>query len=65
LGNSLAALANRLEMSPAGVGYAAQKGDAIAQQNGYQLIQWDIYLFKDAPQYTYIKTSRTGSALMS
>jgi hypothetical protein len=39
LGNSLAALAIRLGMSPAGVGYAVQRGEAIAHKNGYQLIQ--------------------------
>jgi REP element-mobilizing transposase RayT len=39
LGNSLTALARRLGMSPAGVGYAAQRGEAIAQENNYQLTQ--------------------------
>ena len=39
LGKSLAALAIRLGMSPAGVGYAVQRGEAIAHENGYQLIQ--------------------------
>ncbi len=38
LGNSLASLAVRLGMSPAGVGYAVQRGEAIAQEKGYQLI---------------------------
>ena len=38
LGNSLASLAMRLEMSPAGVGYAVQREEAIAQENGYELI---------------------------
>jgi hypothetical protein len=38
LGNSLASLAVRLEMSPAGVGYAAQRRETIAQQKGYELI---------------------------
>jgi hypothetical protein len=38
LGNSLASLAIRLEMSPAGIGYAVQKGEAIALKNGYKLI---------------------------
>ncbi len=38
LGNSLVSLAMRLEMSPAGVGYAVQRGEAIAQENGYELI---------------------------
>jgi putative transposase len=38
LGNSLASLAMRLEMSVAGIGYAVQKGEAIAQQKGYKLI---------------------------
>jgi len=39
MGNSFASLAIRLEMSPAGIGYAVQRGEAIAQENGYQLIQ--------------------------
>jgi putative transposase len=39
LGNSLASLAVRLEMSPAGIGYAAQRGEAIAKEKGYRLIQ--------------------------
>ena len=39
LGNSLASLAIRLGMSPAGVGYAVQRGEALAHKNGYQLIQ--------------------------
>jgi putative transposase len=39
LGNSLASLAVRLGMSLAGVGYAVRRGEAIAEQNGYQLIQ--------------------------
>jgi len=39
LGNSLASLAMRLEISPAGVGYAVQRGEAIAQEKGYQLTQ--------------------------
>jgi REP element-mobilizing transposase RayT len=38
LGNSLASLAVRLEMSPAGVGYAVQRGEAIAKEKGYELI---------------------------
>jgi len=37
LGNSLASLAIRLRISPAGVVYAVQRGEAIAQENGYQL----------------------------
>jgi hypothetical protein len=37
-GNFLASLAMRLEMSPAGVGYAVQRGEAIAQEKGYELI---------------------------
>jgi len=37
--NSLAALAIRLGMSPAGVGYAVQRGEAIAHENGYQLMR--------------------------
>ena len=38
LGNSLASLASRLEMSLAGVGYAVQRGEAIAQEKGYKII---------------------------
>ena len=38
LGNSLASLAMRLGISPAGVGYAVQRGEAIAQEKGYELI---------------------------
>jgi hypothetical protein len=38
LGSSLACLAPRMEMSPAGVGYAVQRGEAIAQEKGYELI---------------------------
>jgi len=50
-GDSLAALANRLGISPAGVGYAVQRGEAIAHENGYQLIQCYIDFFKGVPQY--------------
>jgi hypothetical protein len=32
------ALVIRLEMSPARVAYAVQRGEVIAQENGYQLI---------------------------
>jgi hypothetical protein len=39
LGTSLTALARQLGMSPAGVGYAAQRGEAIAHENNYQLNQ--------------------------
>ncbi len=39
MGKSLAPLAVRLGMSPAGIGYAVKKGEAIAHENGYQLIQ--------------------------
>jgi putative transposase len=38
IGNSLAFLAMQLGMSPAGIGYAIQRGEAIAEENGYQLI---------------------------
>jgi hypothetical protein len=37
LGNSLAVLARRTGMSVAGVGYAVQRGEAIAHENNYQL----------------------------
>ena len=39
LGNSLASLAVRLGMSLAGVGYAVQRGETMAHENGYHLIQ--------------------------
>jgi len=39
LGISLSALARRLSMSPPGVGYAVQRGEAIANENNYQLTQ--------------------------
>ncbi len=38
LGNSLTSLAVRLGMSLAGIGYAVRRGEAIAQENGYELI---------------------------
>jgi hypothetical protein len=38
LGSSLASLAVRLEMSPAGIGYAVQRGEAIAREKGYEHI---------------------------
>ena len=37
LGNTLVSLAIRLRISPAGVVYAVQRGEAIARENGYQL----------------------------
>ena len=39
LGTSVTGLASELGMSPAGVGYAAQRGEAIAQENNYQINQ--------------------------
>ncbi len=39
VGNSLAPLAVRLEMSRAGVGYDVQREEAIAHGNGYKLSQ--------------------------
>jgi hypothetical protein len=38
MGNSLVSLAMRLGMSPAGIGYAVQRGEALAAENGYRLI---------------------------
>ena len=38
LGVSLTDLARRLGMSPAGVGYAVQRGEVMARERGYQLI---------------------------
>jgi transcription initiation factor TFIIIB Brf1 subunit/transcription initiation factor TFIIB len=38
LGVALTDLARRLGMSPAGVGYAVQRGTAIANENGYRLL---------------------------
>ncbi len=37
LGISLTDLARRLNMSPAGLGYAVQRGETVAYDNGYQL----------------------------
>lgn len=37
LGISLTTLAGHLGMSPAGVGYAVQRGEVIARKNGYRL----------------------------
>ena len=39
LGMSLTVLARRLGMSPPGVGYAVQRGEAIVHDNSYQLTQ--------------------------
>jgi len=64
LGNSQAALANRLGISSAGVGYAAQRGEAIAHEDGYQLIQWDIDLFKGVPQPKAWTLKRLTSELL-
>ncbi len=36
-------------MSQAGVGYIAKREEAIAQENGYHVIQRDIELFKGVP----------------
>jgi putative transposase len=38
LGVALTDLAWRLKMSPAGVGYAAQRGEAIANENDFRLL---------------------------
>ena len=38
-GMSLRELAGRLEMSGPGVGYAVEKGEAIANENGYTLME--------------------------
>jgi REP element-mobilizing transposase RayT len=38
LGVALTDLARRLRMGPAGVGYAVQRGAAIANENGYRLL---------------------------
>jgi len=38
LGVALGDLARRLRMSPAGVGYAVQRGTAIANENAYGLL---------------------------
>jgi hypothetical protein len=39
MGKFPAALTTRLGLSPAGIGYAVRRGEAIAHENGYQLIQ--------------------------
>ena len=38
-GMSLRELAGRLEMSGPGVGFAVERGEAIAKENGYKLIE--------------------------
>ena len=38
LGMSLRELAKELEMSPPGVGFSVERGEAIARENGYLLI---------------------------
>ena len=38
LGMSLRELARRLEMSPPAVGFSVERGEAIARENGYHLI---------------------------
>ena len=39
IGMSLRELAGRLEMSAPGVGYAVERGEAIAHRNGHKLIE--------------------------
>ena len=39
LGISLRALARQLEISPPAVGYCVERGEAIARENGYRLIE--------------------------
>jgi len=39
LGISLRELARRLEISPPAVGYCVERGEAIARENGYRLIE--------------------------
>jgi len=39
IGMSLRELAGRLEMSAPGVGFAVERGEAIAHKNGYKLIK--------------------------
>jgi len=39
LGISLRELAKRLELSPPAVGYSVERGEAIARQNGYRLLE--------------------------
>lgn len=39
LGVSYAALAGRIGISAPGVGYSAERGKLIAQENGYQLLE--------------------------
>ena len=38
LGMSIRQVVNRLEMSPPGVGFSVERGKAIADENGYRLI---------------------------
>jgi len=39
LGMSLRELSRRLEISPPAVGYSVERGEAIARENGYRLIE--------------------------
>ena len=39
LGHSLSDLAGQLNMTPAGVGYAVQRGETIAREHGYDLLE--------------------------
>ncbi len=39
LGISLRELASRLKLSPPAVGYSVERGEVIARQNGYRLIE--------------------------
>ncbi len=38
IGNSIASVAKRLEMSPAGISDAVLRGEAIAKENRYRLV---------------------------
>ena len=49
LGVSLRELARRLEISPPAVGYSVERGEAIARENGYRLIEWFFTFLSASP----------------
>ena len=49
MGISLNELARRLDISVAGVGYSAERGEITARENDYQLIERVSYNLKGVP----------------
>jgi REP element-mobilizing transposase RayT len=48
-GIALTDIARRLDMSPPAIGYAVQRGEAIAKDRGLRISSRDTYLFKGVP----------------